>query len=59
MWTSALFGAKIGFIEIYSVSAPTFGQGGLSQCGHFADKGGGGVNFLRFCADVVYGQHLI
>jgi len=26
-------------------------RGGLSQCGHFADKG---VNFSRFCADVFY-----
>jgi len=34
------------------------GQGGLSQCGHFADKGGG-INFLRFCADVFYGRPLI
>jgi len=36
MRTSALFGAKnFGFFEIY---------GGLSHCGHFADKGGD--NFL-------------
>jgi len=36
------------------------GQGGrgLSQCGHFADKGGE-VNFLRFCADVLYGRSLM
>jgi len=32
------------------------GQGGLSQCGHFEDKGG--VNFSRFCADVFYGRAL-
>jgi len=32
------------------------GQGGLSQCGHFADKRG--VNFSRFCADVFYGRPL-
>jgi len=39
MRTSALFGAKnIEFFEIYSVSARTRGEGGLSQCGHFADK---------------------
>jgi len=33
-------------------------KGELSQCGHFADKGGG-VNFSRFCADIVYGRPLI
>jgi len=39
MRTSALFGAKnFGFFEIYGVSAGTKGEGGLSQCGHFADK---------------------
>jgi len=38
---------------------------GLSQCGHFADGGGEGVNFCadvnfaRFCADVFYGRPLI
>jgi len=32
------------------------GQGWLSQCGHFSDKGG--VNFSRFCADVFYGRPL-
>jgi len=32
---------------------------GLSQCGHFVDKGGGGGgNFSRFCADVFYGRPL-
>jgi len=41
MRTSALFGAKnFGFFEIYGVSARA---GGLSQCGHFSDKG---VNFF-------------
>jgi len=29
------------------------GQGGLSQCRHFAAKGEG-VNFSRFLADVLY-----
>jgi len=29
-------------------------QGELSQCGHFADTGGKGVNFSRFYADVLY-----
>jgi len=43
MRTSALFGAKILFFEIYGVSARTWG--GLSQCGHFVDKG---VNFYDF-----------
>jgi len=27
---------------------------GLSLCGHFSDKEGG-INFSRFCADVLYG----
>jgi len=31
----------------------------LSQCGYFADKGGGRVTFSRFCADVFYGRSLI
>ena len=34
------------------------GGGGFSHCGHFADMGGGGVNFLQFCADVFYEQPL-
>jgi len=33
-------------------------KGGLSQCGHFADKERG-VNFLRFGAYVLYGRLLI
>jgi len=38
MRTSALFGAKnSGFFEIYGVSVR---RRGLSQCGHFSDKGG-------------------
>jgi len=47
MRTSALFGAKdLGFFEIYGVSART--RGGLSQCGHFAVKEGGGSIFFDF-----------
>jgi len=33
------------------------GQRGLSQCGHFSDKGEG-VGFSRFSADVFYGRLL-
>jgi len=33
------------------------GGGRLSKCGHFANKGEG-VNFSRFCADVIYGRPL-
>jgi len=45
MRTSALFGAKnFAFFEIYGVFAK--GEGGLSQCEHFADKREG-VNFSR------------
>jgi len=44
--------------EIYVVSR-TDGEErrGLSQCGHFSDRGEG-VNFSRFCADVLYGRLL-
>jgi len=57
MWTSAFFGAKnFGFFEIYGVSAWTSG-GGLSQCGHFANKGEV-VNFSRFCEDFFCGRPL-
>jgi len=57
MWTSALFGAKnIGFFEIYGVSCPN-GQGGLASTNILRTKGEG-VNFLRFCADVLYGRPL-
>jgi len=46
MPTSVLFSAKhLEFFEIYGVSERTREEGGLSQCGHFADKGDG-VNFL-------------
>jgi len=52
MRTSALFGVKkSGFFEIYDMSARTRG---LSQCGHFADKEGGG----QFCAKVFNGRPL-
>jgi len=56
MRTSSLFGTKNSeFFEIYGVSAR---QGeGVSQCGHFADKGG--VNFSGFCADVFYERLLM
>jgi len=53
MLTSALFGAKTGFFEIYGSS--TRSRGGVSQCGHLADKEGG-VNFSRFCVYVFYGR---
>jgi len=33
------------------------GQGGLSQCRHFADKKG--INFSRFCAGVLYERPLM
>jgi len=49
MRTSALFGAKtFGFFEIYDVCARTSGEMGLSQCGHFADKGGRDQFFAFF-----------
>jgi len=48
MRTSAPFGAKnFEFFEIYGVSARTRGRG-LSQCGHFSDKGEGGSIFRNF-----------
>jgi len=39
---------NFGFFEIYGVSARISGRGGLSQCGNFADKGGGGSIFYDF-----------
>jgi len=57
MRTSALFGAKtFEFFEnlwnlFYGASARTRGEE-FVQCGHFSDKRGRGINFLRFCADV-------
>jgi len=48
MRASALFCAKnTGFFKIYGVSTRTRGEG-LSQCGHFADKGRGGSIFGDF-----------
>jgi len=48
MQTSAYFSAKnFGFFEIYGVSVRTRGRG-LSQCGHFTEKGGVGSNFRGF-----------
>jgi len=42
MRTSALLGVKyFTFLKIYGVSARKKGKG-LSQSGHFANKGGGG-----------------
>jgi len=56
MRTSALFDAKNRkFFEIYGVSAWTR-ERGLSQCGHFSNKG---INVPRFCANVLYGRPLI
>jgi len=55
MWTSALFDVKnLRFFEIYGVFTRTRR---VSQCGHFANKGEG-VNFLKFCVDVLYGWPL-
>jgi len=55
MRTSALFGAKnIEFFKIYGVSART--RGAVPVRTFF---GQGGINFLQFCADVLYGCPLI
>jgi len=60
MRTSALFDAKnCRFFEIYDVSAQTREEGQLSQCRDFYGQGGEGVNFSRFCANVLYGRSLI
>jgi len=49
MRMTALSDAKnLGFFKIYGVSARTRGEGRLSQCGHFSDKGEG-VDFSRLC----------
>jgi len=40
MWTSALFGAKTLDFSKFMVCPHGHGGGGLSQCGHFADKDG-------------------
>jgi len=52
MRTSALFDAKI---LKFKVCPHGQGGSGLSQCGHFSDKGGG-IKFSRFCVDVLYGD---
>jgi len=57
MRTSALFCAKnFRFFEIYGLSHR---QGGLSQGGHFSDKGEEVGQFFAICADVFYGRPLI
>jgi len=48
---------NFGFFEIYGISARDKREGGLSQCGHFSDKGEG-VKFLRFCTDVLHERTL-
>jgi len=55
MRTSALFGViNCGFFEIYGVSARSRGKVGLSQCGHFADKEGGGQFFAILCERLLW-----
>jgi len=50
MWTPYfLVCKKFGFFK-FMVCPHGQASRGLSQCGHFADKGEG-VNFSRFCAD--------
>jgi len=46
MRTSALFGAKISDFLKFVMCPHGQGERGLSQCGHFVDKGEG-VNILR------------
>jgi len=53
MWTSALFGAKNSDFSKFMVCP--HGQGGLSQCGRFADKGGRESNFRDFLRTAFYG----
>jgi len=53
MRTSALFGEKnFGYFEIYGVSARTRGIG-VEPVRTFCEQGGG-VNFSRFCANVLW-----
>jgi len=55
MQTSALSGAKkLGFFEIYGVSARTRGELVRTYC----RQGEGGGNFSQFCAGVFYGRNL-
>jgi len=52
MRTSALFDAKnIGFLKFMVCQ---HGQRGLSQCGHFVDKGRGGQIFAILCGRLLW-----
>jgi len=58
MRTSAIFGAKnVGFFEIYGVSARKREKKSKISADILWTRGG--VNFSRFCADVLYGRPLI
>jgi len=58
MRTFAFFGTKnFEFFEIYGVSARTKKEV-VEPVWTFCRQGGGGVKFLRFCADVFYGLSL-
>jgi len=46
---------NIGFFEIYSVSAVTDKGEDIEPV---RTRGGGRVNFSRFCSDVLYGRPL-
>jgi len=48
MWMSVLFGAKTLDFSKFMVWPHRQGGGWLSQCGHFVDKEGGGVNLQDF-----------
>jgi len=54
MFTTALFGANNGIFEIYGLNRMDMWGRGLSQC-----EQGEGINFSRFCADVLYGRPII
>jgi len=49
MRTSTLFGAKTPDISKFMVCPHRQRRRGLSQCGHFVDKGGGGQFFAFLC----------
>jgi len=49
---------KFEFFEIYSVSVRTRGEG-VEPVQTFYGQGGQGVNFSRFCADILYERPLI
>jgi len=53
-----IFGATLSGFRNFSVSAPTRGKGGLSQCRHFSDKGGGGHFSAILYANDFYGLPL-